>query len=51
METCCTPEQLAIIGINPSDITLAFVTGFGAIFISWAFGFVTRAAIEAIRTI
>lgn len=47
--TCCTPEQLALIGVNGPDVLMAFAWGFGLVTTCWFLGFVTRIAIDAIK--
>lgn len=49
MDTCCTAEQLAVIGINPEDIALSLAFGMGLYVAFWALGFAVTAAIKAIR--
>ncbi|WP_454742788.1 hypothetical protein [Cupriavidus necator] len=48
-ETCCTAEQLAVIGINAADILEVFGWGFGAVVTMWFFGFVVGVAVDLIR--
>lgn len=47
--TCCTPEQLELIGVTGPQVLLAFVWGFGCVTTSWFLGFVTNIAIAAIK--
>ncbi|GAA0834726.1 hypothetical protein [Cupriavidus pauculus] len=48
-ETCCTAEQLALIGINAQDIAYAYAWGFGAVLTAWFFGFCVGVAVDVIR--
>lgn len=48
-QTCCTAEQLALIGVNAADILLAFTWGFGVVVLMWSFGFVVGVAVDVIR--
>jgi len=48
-ETCCTLEQLALIGVDPETVMSAFLWGFGAYAFFWGLGFAARAAVKAIR--
>lgn len=47
--TCCTPEQLELIGITAEQITYAFGWGFGAVVMCWFLGFGIGAALTAIK--
>lgn len=47
--TCCTPEQMELIGVTSEQILYAFGWGFGAVVLMWSFGFVIGAAILAIK--
>ena len=47
--TCCTPEQMALIGITAEQIALVFFWGFGVVTTFWGVGFVTGIAIRAIK--
>lgn len=49
--TCCTAEQLALIGINAQDIAYAYAWGFGAVITAWFFGFGIGVAIDLIRKV
>lgn len=48
-DTCCTAEQLALIGINAQDIAYAYAWGFGAVLTAWFFGFCVGVAVDVIR--
>lgn len=47
--TCCTPEQMELIGITAEQIAYAFGWGFGAVVLCWWGGFVIGVGISAIR--
>lgn len=46
--TCCTPEQLELIGITPEGIALAMTFGFGFVMTCWFIGFAYSVARQAI---
>jgi hypothetical protein len=48
-ETCCTAEQLALIGVTAADILKAYSWGFGAVVTAWFFGFCVGVAVDMIR--
>jgi hypothetical protein len=48
-QTCCTVEQLALIGVNAADMTQAFGWGFGAVVLFWSLGFGLGVAVDIIR--
>lgn len=50
-ETCCTAEQLAVIGVNAADIALAFGWGFGVVVLMWSFGYAVGVAVDLIRKV
>lgn len=50
-DTCCTAEQLAAIGINATDIALAFAWGMKAVLAVWAVGFAVGVVVDAIRKV
>ena len=49
--TCCTAEQLELIGVNAQSIAYAFGWGFGAVALCWSFGFVIGVALAVIRKV
>lgn len=50
-ESCCTVEQMALIGINAQEIAYAYAWGFGAVVTAWFFGFCIGVAVDAIRKV
>lgn len=46
-----TVADLALIGINPQDIALAYAWGFGAVISTWSLGYVVGIAVTLIRKI
>lgn len=50
-QTCCTPEQMELIGVTAEKIAYAFGWGFGAVVLCWSFGFVIGVAILAIKKV
>lgn len=50
-DTCCTADQLALIGINSADVLACFGWGFGVVVFCWFFGFVLGVAVDLIRKV
>lgn len=49
--TCCTPEQLELIGVTAESIAYAFAWGFGSVALFWSFGVVIGAAITVVKKV
>ena len=47
--TCCTAEQMEMIGVTSEQIAYAFGWGFAAMTLLFWFGFVIRSALNAIK--
>ncbi len=50
-DTCCTADQLAVIGINSADIVAVFGWGFGVVVLAWSIGFAIGVAVDVIRKV
>lgn len=48
-ETCCTPEQLALIGVDPEMIAYVFTWGAAIYATFWCLGLAASAVIKALR--
>lgn len=44
-----TPEEFALLGIDPETILLVWSWGFGTVVLMWSFGFALGAALKVIR--
>lgn len=49
METCCTPEQFALIGITADQIGTAYLWGFSSVIAAWALGWTIGVAVRVIK--
>lgn len=49
MDTCCTPEQLELLGVTAEQILYVWMWGFGSVLLFWFLGFGISAAVAAIR--
>jgi hypothetical protein len=47
--TCCTPEQMALIGISAEQILTAFLAGFAAIIVPWSGAWLIGLGIAVVR--
>jgi hypothetical protein len=48
-DTCCTAEQLAVIGVNSGDILQAYGWGFGVVVLMWSFGYAIGVACDVVK--
>ena len=46
-----TAAELALIGISPESVSMAFAFGFMAVYGSWVAGFTVRVALQLVRRI